>query len=34
MRRPGEINNEHGGRKVCIEDPAGLAIELVTRQYL
>jgi catechol 2,3-dioxygenase-like lactoylglutathione lyase family enzyme len=34
MRRPGEINNEHGGRGVYFKDPAGHAIELITRPYL
>jgi catechol 2,3-dioxygenase-like lactoylglutathione lyase family enzyme len=26
MRRPGETNTEHGGRGVCLKDPAGHAI--------
>lgn len=34
MRRPGEINTEHGGRGVYFKDPAGHAIELITRPYL
>jgi catechol 2,3-dioxygenase-like lactoylglutathione lyase family enzyme len=34
MRRPGEINNEHGGRGVYFKDPAGHAIELITRPYV
>lgn len=34
MRRPGEINNGHGGRGVYFKDPAGHAIELITRPYL
>lgn len=34
MRRPGEINHEHGGRGVYFKDPAGHAIELLTRPYL
>lgn len=34
MRRPGEINSEHGGRGVYFKDPAGHAIELITRPYL
>ncbi|MGW2557470.1 VOC family protein [Streptomyces sp. NPDC001635] len=34
MRRPGEINNEHDGRGVYFRDPAGHAIELITRPYL
>ena len=34
MRRPGEINGEHGGRGVYFKDPAGHAIELITRPYL
>lgn len=34
MRRPNEINNEHGGRGVYFKDPAGHAIELITRPYL
>ncbi|TYC24415.1 VOC family protein [Micromonospora sp. MP36] len=34
MRRPGEINNEHGGRGVYFKDPAGHAIELITRPSL
>jgi len=34
MKRPGEINHEHGGRGVYFKDPAGHAIELITRPYL
>jgi len=34
MRRPGETNTEHGGRGVYFKDPAGHAIELLTRPYL
>ncbi len=34
MRRPGEINHGHGGRGVYFKDPAGHAIELLTRPYL
>ncbi|MEV0495535.1 VOC family protein [Streptomyces atratus] len=34
MRRPHEINNEHGGRGVYFKDPAGHAIELITHPYL
>ncbi|MFH9432242.1 VOC family protein [Streptomyces sp. NPDC017615] len=34
MRRTGEINHEHGGRGVYFKDPAGHAIELITRPYL
>ncbi|MEU3826955.1 VOC family protein [Streptomyces sp. SID486] len=34
MQRPGEINDEHGGRGVYFKDPAGHAIELITRPYL
>lgn len=34
MQRPGEINTEHGGRGVYFKDPAGHAIELITRPYL
>ncbi|MEU5547252.1 VOC family protein [Streptomyces sioyaensis] len=34
MRRPSEINHEHGGRGVYFKDPAGHAIELITRPYL
>ncbi|MFD7325441.1 VOC family protein [Streptomyces sp. NPDC059875] len=34
MQRPGEINNGHGGRGVYFKDPAGHAIELITRPYL
>jgi hypothetical protein len=34
MRRPGEINTEHGGRGVYFKDPAGHGLELITRPYL
>ncbi|MEY9872464.1 catechol 2,3-dioxygenase-like lactoylglutathione lyase family enzyme [Streptacidiphilus sp. MAP12-33] len=34
MQRPGETNTEHGGRGVYFKDPAGHAIELITRTYL
>ncbi|ASU80356.1 VOC family protein [Actinopolyspora erythraea] len=34
MTRPGEINNEHGGRGVYFKDPAGHIIEMITRPYL
>ena len=34
MKRPGEINNEHGGRGVYFKDPAGHASDLITRPYL
>ncbi|CAM5456868.1 VOC family protein [Streptomyces aurantiogriseus] len=34
MTRPGETNTEHGGRGVYFKDPAGHAIELITRPYL
>ncbi|RSS44011.1 VOC family protein [Streptomyces sp. WAC08241] len=34
MRRPGETNTEHGGRGVYFKDPAGHAMELITRPYL
>ncbi|MEU9995693.1 VOC family protein [Streptomyces sp. NPDC048370] len=34
MRLPGEINHGHGGRGVYFKDPAGHAIELLTRPYL
>ncbi|NIH84449.1 VOC family protein [Amycolatopsis granulosa] len=34
MRRPGETNTEHGGRGVYFKDPAGHAIEIITRPYL
>ncbi|MFF0279591.1 VOC family protein [Rhodococcus aetherivorans] len=34
MRRPGETNTGHGGRGVYFRDPAGHAIELLTRPYL
>ncbi|BCY10483.1 VOC family protein [Actinoplanes sp. L3-i22] len=34
MRRAGEINDEHGGRGVYFKDPAGHAVELITRPYI
>ncbi|MFJ5829310.1 VOC family protein [Streptomyces sp. NPDC093089] len=34
MSRPGETNTEHGGRGVYFKDPAGHAIELITKPYL
>ncbi|UVS80404.1 Glyoxalase-like domain protein [Actinokineospora sp. UTMC 2448] len=34
MTRPGETNTEHGGRGVYFLDPAGHAIELITKPYL
>lgn len=34
MTRPNETNTEHGGRGVYFKDPAGHAIELLTRPYL
>ena len=34
MSRPGETNTEHGGRGVYFKNPAGHAIELLTRPYL
>ncbi|WP_329414451.1 VOC family protein [Streptomyces sp. NBC_00704] len=34
MTRPGETNTEHGGRGVYFKDPAGHAIELITKPYL
>ncbi|HWH25430.1 MAG TPA: VOC family protein [Pseudolysinimonas sp.] len=33
-RRPGEINDEHGGRGVYLLDPSGHYLELITRPYL
>lgn len=33
MSRPGETNTEHGGRGVYLRDPAGHAVELITRPY-
>ncbi|MFF0490917.1 VOC family protein [Nocardia sp. NPDC004068] len=33
-RRPGEINDEHGGRGVYFRDPAGHGLEMITRPYL
>jgi len=32
--RPGEVNNEHGGRGVYLLDPSGHYVELITRPYL
>ncbi|MGO1839696.1 MAG: VOC family protein, partial [Candidatus Microbacterium stercoravium] len=32
--RPGEINNENGGRGVYLLDPSGHYLELLTRPYL
>ncbi|WP_055602918.1 VOC family protein [Streptomyces aureus] len=34
MKRPGETNDEHGGRGVYFKDPGGHAFELITRPYL
>ncbi|MEU4643726.1 VOC family protein [Micromonospora sp. NPDC023814] len=34
MTRPGQTNTEHGGRGVYFKDPAGHAIEMITRPYL
>lgn len=34
MTRPGETNTEHGGRGVYFKDPAGHAIEMLTKPYL
>jgi catechol 2,3-dioxygenase-like lactoylglutathione lyase family enzyme len=34
MTRQGETNTEHGGRGVYFKDPAGHAIEIITRPYL
>lgn len=34
FERPGEINNEHGGRGVYFRDPAGHFIEMLTSPYL
>jgi catechol 2,3-dioxygenase-like lactoylglutathione lyase family enzyme len=33
MRRPGEVNTNHGGRGVYFDDPAGHHFELITRPY-
>lgn len=33
MNRSGETNSEHGGRGVYFKDPAGHAVELITRPY-
>jgi extradiol dioxygenase family protein len=33
QRRPGEINERHGGRGVYFPDPAGHAMEILTRPY-
>ena len=32
--RPGQTNNEHGGRGVYLLDPAGHYIEFITKPYL
>ncbi|MFD3991255.1 VOC family protein [Streptomyces sp. NPDC058583] len=34
MKRPGETNDDHGGRGVYFKDPGGHAFELITRPYL
>jgi catechol 2,3-dioxygenase-like lactoylglutathione lyase family enzyme len=34
MTRSGETNSDHGGRGVYFKDPAGHAVELITRPYL
>ncbi|MDI1461163.1 VOC family protein [Catellatospora sp. KI3] len=34
MKRPGEVNSEHGGQGFYFKDPAGHAIEIITRPYL
>ena len=34
MQRPDTINHEHGGRGVYFKDPAGHAVELLTRPYV
>jgi catechol 2,3-dioxygenase-like lactoylglutathione lyase family enzyme len=34
MKRPRETNTEHGGRGFYFMDPAGHAIEIITRPYL
>ncbi|MEU8849771.1 VOC family protein [Streptomyces sp. NPDC048564] len=34
LTRPGETNTEHGGRGVYFTDPAGHAIEMITKPYL
>ena len=34
MTKPGETNSDHGGRGVYFKDPAGHAIELITRPYI
>jgi catechol 2,3-dioxygenase-like lactoylglutathione lyase family enzyme len=33
MRRPGEINTNHGGRGVYFDDPAGHHLEAITTRY-
>nr|WP_027942034.1 VOC family protein [Amycolatopsis taiwanensis] len=33
MRRPGEINTNHGGRGVYFDDPAGHHLEALTARY-
>lgn len=34
LKREGETNTEHGGRGFYFFDPAGHAIEIITRPYL
>ena len=34
LTRPGHTHTEHGGRGVYFKDPAGHAIEMITRPYL
>ncbi|WP_067510371.1 VOC family protein [Actinoplanes sp. TFC3] len=34
MKRPGEVNAEHGGQGFYFKDPAGHAIEIISRPYL
>ena len=34
MTRAGEANTEPGGRGVYFKDPAGHAVELITRPYI
>ena len=33
MRRPNEINTNHGGRGVYFDDPSGHHFELITQPY-
>lgn len=33
MRRPGEVNTNHGGRGVYFRDPAGHNLEVLTQPY-